>query len=420
MDGEASRDGRWMLTTALLWALPLLVTVPLASRDVYAYGCQGARFAADECAWTDSVPAIWRDAPNPYGPLATLLAAGVARASGGSVTVAVGLFRVITLIGIGLGVWYGRRLAIRFGVGTGPATWLGLAAPVVLLHAVGGAHHDALMTGLVLAALWYCVRSRGAVGGLLLGLAAAVKVTALVALPFAVLAVALSPGPPPASGRRLVRGGLALTATAVASYAALAWPSGLGVDFLAGLTRTGELAQWTSVPTAVGMSAGYLLRGVGLDGGYGIAVAIARGVGLAAVVATVAAAWWWAWRGAGARGQWRAVAGAGLSFAALALLGPVFYPWYALTPLALLAVSIVEERVRAWVAAAAGGLAFLVLPNGVGLAPRTKAEGAIAVTAALIAAAEALRRRFAGQARPRPRAWPTRGRTRTRDPRPER
>ena len=418
VDSGASPDGRWMLTTATLWALPLLVTPPLASRDVYAYACQGAQFAADECAWTDSVPAIWRDTPSPYGPLATLLAAGVARVSGGNVIVAVGLFRLVTLIGIGLGVWYGWRLAIRFGVGAGSAAWLGLAAPVVLLHAVGGAHHDALMTGLVLAALWYSVGGRGAVGGLLLGLAAAVKVTALVALPFAALAATVAMPSGPSRGRRLVREGLVVSAATVLSYAALAVPSGLGVDFLAGLTRTGELAEWTSVPTAVGMTVGYALRAVGLDAGFDAAVAVARGIGVATIVAVAAAAWWWAWRATHDRSR-RAVLGAGVTFGAVAALGPVFYPWYAITPLALLAVSIVDERPRRWLGVAAGVLPFLVLPNGVGLAPRTKAEGAIAVTAALVAAAVVIGRR-AARATPTWTMWPMRERTRTRDPRSER
>jgi alpha-1,6-mannosyltransferase len=411
VDGGALRDGRWMLTTAALWALPLLVTAPLASRDVYAYACQGARFAATDCAWIDSVPAIWRAAPSPYGPLATLLAAGVARASGGNVIVAIALFRVITLLGIGLGIWYGRRLAIRFGVGTGPAAWLGLAAPVVLLHAAGGAHHDALMTGLVLAALWYGVRGRGAAGGLLLGLAAAVKVTALVALPFLVVALLASARRPQ---RSLPSGAAVVSGSALLGYAVLALPTGLDVDFLAGLGRTGELAQWTSVPTAVGMTAGYALRAVGLGGGFDDAVAVARGFGVAAILAIAVAAWWWAWRASHDRSR-RAVLGAGVTFGAVAVLGPVFYPWYAITPLALLAVSIVDERPRRWLGVAAGMLAFLVLPNGTGLAPRTKAEGAIAVTAALVAAAAVVLRRGA-RATPTWTARLMRGRTRTQDP----
>jgi alpha-1,6-mannosyltransferase len=90
------------------------------------------------------------------------------------------------------------------------------------------------------------------------------------------------------------------------------------------------------------------------------------------------------------------VAAAGIAFAAIALLGPVFYPWYALTPLALLAVSTSDDRTRVWIGAASAPLAYLILPNGVGLAPRTKLPGALAVTAGLVTAVTAALRRRRG------------------------
>jgi alpha-1,6-mannosyltransferase len=81
------------------------------------------------------------------------------------------------------------------------------------------------------------------------------------------------------------------------------------------------------------------------------------------------------------------VRGAGLAFAALAALGPVFYPWYVLPALALLAVSCQDERARRRLAVVATALAFLILPNGAGIAAQTKLPGALLVTAALLAAA---------------------------------
>src|SRR5262245_12278465 len=36
----------WVLVTAVLWILPMLVCPPTGSRDVYAYSCQGALMAA--------------------------------------------------------------------------------------------------------------------------------------------------------------------------------------------------------------------------------------------------------------------------------------------------------------------------------------------------------------------------------------
>jgi alpha-1,6-mannosyltransferase len=66
------RSTRWTVVTAALWMLPMLVIPPISSRDVYAYSCQGALYAAGgnpyhqgvsslPCQWLDSISAIWRD-----------------------------------------------------------------------------------------------------------------------------------------------------------------------------------------------------------------------------------------------------------------------------------------------------------------------------------------------------------------------
>jgi hypothetical protein len=66
-----------------------------------------------------------------------------------------------------------------------------------------------------------------------------------------------------------------------------------------------------------------------------------------------------------------------VALAATALLGPVFFPWYALPPLAVLAAGPLPARVPDRLGLAVAGLALLVLPNGAGLAAMTKPVGAI-------------------------------------------
>jgi hypothetical protein len=377
--------GRWVLVTAALWALPVLVAAPLASRDVYAYACQGIE--ASPCPWLGAVPPIWRDSPSPYGPLATLVSRLAAWVAHGHLPIAVGVLRAAALAGICLGIAYGRRLALACGVDPARAGWLALASPLVAVHAVSGAHLDVLVTGLLVAALAIAGASGAAGGGLtraaaagaVLGGAAAVKITALLALPFLLLVLGL---------RR--RGPLVAALAAVAAvYAALSLVAGQGLGLLNALSHTGDLVEWTSLPTALGMTVGYLLRALGLPGGYAVAVAVARVIGLVALLAVVALAWWRARRlgGPPRSGLRPAIAATGVSFAALALLGPVFYPWYALTPLALLAVSTVDTRVWRWLGVAATALSFLILPDGTGLAPLTKLPGALFITAATVAAA---------------------------------
>jgi alpha-1,6-mannosyltransferase len=404
LTGEHRLTGRWVVVTAALWTLPLLAAPPLASRDAYAYLCQGAVVNAGlspyvtspadlPCPWLDSVPPVWREATSPYGPLAAAVSAGAAAVADatGRVEGGVDLLRLFALGGVVLAAWAGRRLARAGGVDDARAGWLALAGPLVLVHAIGGAHLDALMAGLVLAALaiaagpsrpgrWWPGWS-AVVAGALLGAAVGVKATAVVAVPFAALLARRGPGL-----RGLLAPLAAVGAATAAGYATLAVPNGLGLGFLRALPGSAERAQWTSPPSAVGMTVDYALRAFGVRSDAPIVTA--RAVGLVLAAAIVVAAWWHV-REPGARPDAvrRVVAAAGIGFAALALLGPVFYPWYALTPLALLAVSTSDERARAWIAGATAPLAYLILPNGVGLAPRTKLPGALAVTAGLAAAA---------------------------------
>ena len=85
--------GRAVLTTAGVWLIPMLVTPPLFTRDVFSYLAQGALPLAgfDPYAvgpeampgvFTTNVHYFWQDTPAPYGPLFILLAKTVAWAVG--------------------------------------------------------------------------------------------------------------------------------------------------------------------------------------------------------------------------------------------------------------------------------------------------------------------------------------------------
>jgi alpha-1,6-mannosyltransferase len=81
--------GRAVLTTAGVWLLPMLVTPPLFTRDVFSYLAQGALPLAGfdpygvgpeamPGVFTENVHYFWQDTPAPYGPLFILLAKTVA------------------------------------------------------------------------------------------------------------------------------------------------------------------------------------------------------------------------------------------------------------------------------------------------------------------------------------------------------
>lgn len=447
---------RWALTTVGLWALPLLLAPPLASRDIYSYACQGwihdaggdpyGGVAGQGCPWVDAVAPLWRDSPAPYGPLFVWLAGlavAVAVAVGAGLAGTVLTLRLLAVAGLVLIALTLPGLARRCGLPAGRALWLTLACPVVLVHLLSGGHNDALMVGLLVAGLSVLAtrpsaagqsavaagespvagqssaageslgRSAagrlvvaGLTGGFLLGLAVAVKATALVALPFAVL---LATG----GGRRLadlLRAGVPVLLGAASAVAATSALAGLGLGWVAGLTRSGDSRQWTSPPTAVGLLVEYLGRAVGVQLS---AVGPARIVALVLLAGFLVLLWWWVWRGGGPLAGWRChdgrpaalpesagaslvndrglvVFGAGIALVATLVAAPVFYPWYLIWPLALLAAAAYRTR---WFLLPTAVCAFLVLPDGSGLAAMTKAPGTFAMCALIaVLAVRAARR----------------------------
>jgi hypothetical protein len=411
---------RWLLGTAGLWAVPVLLAPPLASRDVYAYACQGALWnagvdpyaagAAGGCPWVEAVPAIWQHSPAPYGPLAVALSG--AAAATGTLLATVGVLRLVALAGGLLIAGYGVRLARACGVDPAAARWLGLLSPLVFVHAASGAHNDVLAAGLVVAALAVATAARTPAtlaAGALLGLAVAVKVTALVAVPFVVLVVVRD-----GAAGRVARASAAVVGAAAVAFAAVTAATGLDLGWIGALSDTGSLVQWTSLPTGIGMAAGYLLRALGAPGAYDEAVAAARIVGLVAFAAIGLALIGRALAAVRRRAPdavRTVVVSCGAALAAAAVLSPVFYPWYALAPLAVLAAGVTDQRARRWLAAAAIALSFLVLPNGLGLAVLTKLPGAlldVVLVAAIPVAVHRLRSASAahraGRATPTPRA----------------
>ncbi|RAN93910.1 Alpha-(1-_6)-mannopyranosyltransferase [Micromonospora saelicesensis] len=401
------RDGapstRWAYVTAGLWALPLLVAPPLGSRDVYSYACQGWTYAhgvdpytvgvaAAGCPWLDTVAPIWRDTPAPYGPVFVLLAA-LAVGVGGGLTGTIVALRVIAVAGLLLAALCLPALARAAGVPARRALWLALAGPLVGVHLVAGAHNDSVMLGLLLCGLLVVVRRPGRpaallLAGALLGLAVTVKASAVVVVPFAVLAGM----PDQYTVRALLRHGGWLAGGLLAALLVTSAVSGLGFGWVGGLTHSGDSEQWTSPPTAVGFVVDYAGALVGRDPQ---AVPVVRAVALLLLIGVLVVLWWRAWhvlRGLNevaapevrcprvARSR-VALHGAALALVATVVLSPVFHPWYATWPLALLALTAARTT---WFVLPAAAAAFLALPDGTNLARVSKAPGALAMTALLL------------------------------------
>ncbi|MGQ5262297.1 polyprenol phosphomannose-dependent alpha 1,6 mannosyltransferase MptB [Micromonospora sp. ZYX-F-536] len=399
---EGAPSSRWAYVTAGLWSLPLLVAPPLGSRDVYSYACQGWAYAhgvdpyavgvaAAGCPWLETVAPIWRDTAAPYGPVFVLLAA-LAVKLGGGLTGTIVLLRVVAVAGLLLAALCLPALARAAELPTRRAAWLALAAPLIGVHLVAGAHNDAVMLGLLLCGLLVVIRRPGRppallLAGALLGLAVTVKASAVVVVPFAALAAVHGRY----SVRALLRDGGWLAGGLLAALAVTSALSGLGFGWVVGLTRSGDSEQWTSPPTAVGFVVDYAGE---LLGRQPDAVPVARAVALLLLAVLLVTLWWRAWRALRGLDDPRqsvagpavarlrvALHGAGLALAAAVVLSPVFHPWYATWPLALLAVAATRTT---WFVLPAAVAAFLTLPDGTNLARFTKAPGALAMTALLL------------------------------------
>jgi alpha-1,6-mannosyltransferase len=375
---------RWAYVTAALWAVPLLPFLPLGSYDAFSYACQGWQQAtgldpysggvtALGCPWSDAVAPTWLSSPAPYGPVFLLLAA-LAVKVGGSLTGTLAALRIIAVLGVVLIAVCLPALARRTGVPLGRAVWLTLACPLVLIHLISGMHNDAVMVGLLVAGLTVALSGRRVwAAGLLLGLAIGVKATAVVVVPFAVLLVvrarmtdradpaATSPGAP-TGVREMIRAGAELAAGVVLALAAASLISGRGFGWITGLAGSGVSVQWTSPPTAIGLTIGLF----GPD-----AVPVTRIIGIVALALVLVVLWW--------RARTRdPLLYTGYALAATVLLSPVFHPWYAVWALPVLAVTL--ERNLRWLVVPCAVAAALCLPDGYNLALATKAQGAVAMT----------------------------------------
>lgn len=372
---------RWAAVTALLWIAPFLFVPPMGSRDVYSYACQGEMFLhgldpyrqgvdALPCTWLETVAPIWRDTVTPYGPLFILIA-GAAVAIGGGLTGTIVVFRLVTLVAILVVAACLPALARRCGIPPQRALWVALAGPIVGAHVLAAPHNDAVMIGLLVAGLFVIVRAGARpipllTAGALLGLAVAVKATAVIVVPFAILAAA----------RPLLRSAALAGGAAIASLLAVTFASGLGFGWVPAMRGSTSIVQFTSPPTAVGMTLTYAGRLIhpGFD-----AVPTVRALALVALAAVLLILLIRALRAADRAGT--ALRGAALGLAAFVVLSPVFHAWYALWALTLLAATTLRTNAFMLISIAA---AFLVMPDGGGLPRFVKFPGAPLMTIFLV------------------------------------
>jgi hypothetical protein len=187
-------DKRVLIGTIVLLHAIFLLGPPLLSTDVFNYlnyGRLGALHhvnpylhgpgAAPSDPSFHFVPHIWREVPSAYGPLFTFgtYGAAVLGLSGGFW--ALKIVTALASLGCVALVW---KAAARLGRPPLFAAVIVGLNPFVLAYAVGGAHNDVLMMAGLLAGVALAVAGRERLAAGAIVTAAAIKLTAGIALPF--------------------------------------------------------------------------------------------------------------------------------------------------------------------------------------------------------------------------------------------
>jgi len=360
-----------MVASAAFWLAPLLLSVPLFSRDTYSYLAQGAllRDGLDPYAvgpienpnpLLDNVSPIWTITTAPYGPAFILIARLVTMLVGNHVIVGTMLLRLCMLPGLALLVWATPRIARHVGANAPIALWICVLNPLVIIHLMGGVHNEMLMVGLMAAGIALTFERRHLAGIAVIAVGMAVKATAGLALPFMVWVWMRH-----LRGRREYPPLRAFSTASVASvsivvvvFAVLSGVAGVGLGWLTALAGSVKIINWLSIPTATAN----LVHAVGgffftVDF-YGI-LQVTRAIGIA-IIALALPLLWWRFR----HDDRAALTGIAWVMLIVVLFAPAALPWYYSWPLAVVAPLAQSRRAVASIAAFSTWIMVIFKPDG--------------------------------------------------------
>ena len=360
-----------MVATTGFWLAPLLLSVPVFSRDTYSYLAQGAllRDGLDPYlvgpidnpnALLDNVSPIWTTTTAPYGPAFILVAKFVTMLVGDHVIAGTMLLRLCMLPGLVMLIWAAPKVARHVGANGAAALWICVLNPLVIIHLMGGVHNEMLMVGLMMAAIALTVTDRPAWGVVLVAMAVAVKATAGIALPFMVwmwmhrLRARHGFGP--------VRAFAIATAASVGIFAlvfaVLSWLAGVGLGWLTALAGSVKIINWLTVPTALANLVN-AIGGLVLPVNFYAVLEVTRIVGVA-VIAISLPLLWWRFR----HDDREALTGIALAMLVVVLFVPAALPWYYTWPLAVVSALAQSRSAVALIAGFSTWIMIIFKPDG--------------------------------------------------------
>ena len=360
-----------MRITTGFWLAPLLLSVPVFSRDTYSYLAQGALLrdgfdpyavgpVANPNTLLDNVSPIWTITTAPYGPAFILVAKLVTMVVGNHVIAGTMLLRLCMLPGLALLIWAAPRMAHHLGTDGALALWICVLNPLVLIHLMGGVHNEMLMVGLMAAGIALTFQGRNVLGVILITVAIAVKATAGISLPFLVWVWMRHLRE--RRGYGTARAFLTATATSLLIFAVvfgiLSAVAGVGLGWLTALAGSVKIINWLTVPTAIANLISALGHGFFAVDFYAI-LRVTRFIGIV-IIAVSLPLLWWRFR----RDDRAALTGIAWSMLIVVLFVPAALPWYYSWPLAVAAPLAQSRRAVAVIAGFSTWVMVIFKPDG--------------------------------------------------------
>ena len=360
-----------MIATTGFWLAPLLLSVPVFSRDTYSYLAQGAllRDGLDPYlvgpvdnpnSLLDNVSPIWTTTTAPYGPAFILVAKFVTMIVGDHVVQGTMLLRLCMLPGLALLIWAAPRVARHVGANGAVALWICVLNPLVIIHLMGGVHNEMLMVGLMMAAIALTFGRHPIAGVSLIAVAVAVKATAGLALPFMVwvwtrqLRERFSWGPVAAFAVATAASGLIFSVV----FAVLSLLAGVGLGWLTALAGSVKIVNWLTVPTATA-NVIHAVVGLVMPVNFYAVLDICRIIGIA-VIGISLPLLWWRYR----HTDREALIGIALAMGVVVLFVPAALPWYYTWPLAVASALWQSRTAIALIAGFSTWIMVIFKPDG--------------------------------------------------------
>jgi alpha-1,6-mannosyltransferase len=236
----------WMVLSAIgAFVVVVLIAPPTVSTDAFSYQAYAQMYkilgsnpylhGPNPVMYLQSNPltlypyidAKWIGTPSVYGPVFTLLStlwAGSLRESTGAVAASVFAYKTIaavSAVGTMALLWHAAKLREVNPVRT--VALFGLN-PLVVFYGIGGGHNDLMTVLLSTAGVYALLAHRNRAAGSAVTMAAGIKLTAGLILPFA---LASSAKPDPERRRRSLVIGTAITAVCIGAAGFVAFGSGM-------------------------------------------------------------------------------------------------------------------------------------------------------------------------------------------------